>query len=403
MRRERKRLGALLVEEHIISQEQLDNALDRQRENGGILGNILVDMGYVEANVLMPMLARHYARLQPTVADCRISPDIVRLLSGSLAREFCAMPINATRNEVTLAISNPMNDRAVQALASHLRRKVRPVLCPPDTIMKAISLHYGPDELIDTGAVLTTEFRQPLPKFTFENIVVGDANRAAYTAAEAAGDFPGTSHNPLLIYGDVGHGKTHLLCAIGNRASANDPIRRIAWIPASELEMELTEAIERNQVKEFRGKYQRADVLLLDDIQFLAQRRGVQQEFAKLFNLLCSQGRQIAVTSDRPLGELDVLIEEIRSQFSNGVAVRVGTTSEALKTAILMTKQKGASIRLPDQLIAELARSLPDDIRYLEGALRNLNLRLSISQEKPSLETIRRVLTEMGNIHTASR
>ena len=164
--------------------------------------------------------------------------------------------------------------------------------------------------------------------------------------------------------------------------------------------MELTEAIENHQVNEFKGKYQRADVLLLDDIQFLAERRGVQQEFAKLFHLLCSQGRQIAVTSDRPLGELDVLIEETRSQFSNGVAVRVGTTSEALKTAILMTKQKGASIRLPDLLIAELARSLPDDIRYLEGALRNLNLRLSISQEKPSMGTIRRILAEMGNIHT---
>jgi chromosomal replication initiator protein len=144
--------------------------------------------------------------------------------------------------------------------------------------------------------------------------------------------------------------------------------------------------------------YQRADVLLLDDIQFLARGSAVQQEFARLFALLGSQGRQIAVTSDRPLSELDALVEELRSQFSAGASVKVGVASVALKTAILMAKQKGSPMRLSDNLIAELARALPDDIRYLEGTLRNLSVRLALSGERATADTIRRMLRQMGTI-----
>lgn len=394
----RKRLGSLLVDERVISETQLNRALDHQRERGGILGNILVELGYIETNVLMPLLARHYARLQPTLADCRISSKVIRLLPAKVAREFCAMPINATRTEVTIAISNPMNDRAVQAISTYIRRRVRPVLCPQATLLRALAVHYGSEISGAVGETEAESFRRPPPGFVFDNFVVGDANRATYLAAEAAGDFPGTTHNPLFMYGNVGHGKTHLLCAIGNRAMVNEEMRHVAWLSASELELELTEAIKTNSVGAFRAKYQHADVLLLDDIQFLAGRHGVQREFGRLFELLCSQGRQIAVTSDRPLEELDVLTEGIRSQFSNGVAVRVGTTSVALKTAIIMAKQKGAAARLPDQLVGELARQLPDDIRYLEGALRNLNLRLTLTDEEPTVEVMQQMLVSMGSI-----
>jgi chromosomal replication initiator protein len=117
-----------------------------------------------------------------------------------------------------------------------------------------------------------------------------------------------------------------------------------------------------------------------------------------LFALLGSQGRQIAVTSDRPLSELDALVEELRSQFSAGASVKVGVASVALKTAILMAKQKGSPMRLSDNLIAELARALPDDIRYLEGTLRNLSVRLALSGERATADTIRRMLRQMGTI-----
>jgi chromosomal replication initiator protein len=189
-----------------------------------------------------------------------------------------------------------------------------------------------------------------------------------------------------------------MLCAIGNRARSRDRSRRIAWLPAAELEHEVTLAIETGQVNAFHDKYHKVDILLLDDIQFLAERRGVQQEFGRLFGLLCSQGRQIAVSSDRPPQALSVLVEEVRTQFATGTVVRIGTTSVALKTAILMAKQKGITAKLSDQLLAELARQLPDDIRYLEGTLRNLNLRLSISGKEPTMDVLRRMLEDMGTI-----
>ncbi|MCU0611425.1 MAG: DnaA/Hda family protein [Candidatus Eisenbacteria bacterium] len=396
MKQERKRLGTMLVEERVITEHQLKEALHHQRRTGQILGNTLVELGFVEESILLPLLARHYARLQPTLADCKISADIVGLIPSSMAHQYQAMPIGASFDQVTVAFANPMNDRAVQAISAFLRRRVRPVLCPRDTLSRAISLHYGAEVAFapEVTAAMPV-FPQPPPNLSFETFVVGDANRTTYLAAEEAAEYPGTARNPLLIYGEVGHGKTHLLCAIGNRALARDPSRCLAWLPATEVEHELTEAIETKSVEQFHSRYQRADLLLLDDIQFLARHRGVQQEFAKLFRLLCAQGKQVAATSDRPLEELDVLLDEIRSQFSTGATVHVGTASVALKTAIIMAKQKASEARLPDALIGELARELPDDIRYLEGTLRNLSLRLAISGEKPTIDAIRRHLTLM--------
>ncbi|MBN1423889.1 ATP-binding protein [Candidatus Fermentibacteria bacterium] len=396
MKQERKRLGTMLVEEQIITEHQLKEALQHQHRTGQILGNVLVELGFVEESVLLPLLARHYARLQPTLADCKISADIINLIPASMAHEYQAMPIGASFDQVTVAFSNPMNDRAVQSISAYLRRRVRPVLCPRDTLSRAIILHYG--AAAAAGSVVAAPapvFPQPPPTLSFETFVVGDANRAIFLAAEEAAEYPGTTRNPLLIYGEVGHGKTHLLCAIGNRALARDPSRCVAWLTATEVEHDLTEAIETKSVDGFHTRYQRADFLLLDDIQFLARHRGVQQEFAKLFRLLCAQGKQVAATSDRPLEEIEVLLDEVRSQFSTGAAVYVGTASVALKTAILMAKQKRSETRLPDALIAELAQELPDDIRYLEGTLRNLSLRIAISGETPTIETIRKHLAIM--------
>lgn len=389
MPHERKRLGTLLVEERVITEHQLKEALQYQRKTGGILGHVLVELGFVEERVLLPLLARHYARLQPTLADCKISQDVVNLIPASMAYEYMAMPIGATFDQVTVAFANPMNDRAVAAISAHLRKRVRPVLCPKDTLARAIALHYGPSPAAPLPA-RTRVFPQPPPTLSFETFVVGDSNRATYLAAEEAGEYPGTTKNPLLIFGDVGHGKTHLLCAIGNRALQRDPSRCVAWVQATEVEHELMEALGTGRLEEFHASYQCVDVLLLDDIQFLARQRGVQQEFAKLFRILCSQGKQVAATSDRPLEELDVLYDEVRSQFSTGAAVHVGPASPALKTAIIMAKQKNSEMRLPDEVIAELVRDLPDDIRYLEGILRNLSLRLALSGEQPTIESVRR-------------
>jgi chromosomal replication initiation ATPase DnaA len=401
---ERRRLGTLLVEEGVITQEQLDEALQLQRETGEILGNILVERNLVEESKLLQLLARHYAGLQLTLAYCRIGQEIVSLVPASMARELLAMPISATPDRVIVAMANPMDNRTVQTLASHIGRRVWPVLCPREALERAIDVHYGthgePVGVVTPAeeGVLPQPFPRPPADFTFEAFVVGDSNRDAYRAAKAAGESPGTELNPLLIYGEAGHGKTHLLCAVGNQALEHNPSRLVAWFPATELERELIEAIEENRVDSFHAKYGRADVLLLDDIHFLARGRGVQQEFGRLFGFLCEQGRQIAATSDRPVEDLDVLLDDIRTHFSSGAAVRVNTASFALKTAILMTKQKLCGTTLPDDLVVELATSLPDDIRHIEGALRNLAVRLALSGEEPTPEVMRKLLAQMGAV-----
>jgi chromosomal replication initiator protein DnaA len=405
---ERRRLGTLLVEESVITQEQLDDALQIQRETGEILGNILVERGFVEESKLLQLLARHYAGLQLTLAYCRIGEEIVSLIPPDMARELLAMPISATPDRVVVAMANPMDNRTVQAIASQIGRRVWPVLCPREALERALDVHYGHGSSVaetaapaEPGTVLQP-LPQPFPRppadFTFEAFVVGDSNRDAYRAAEAAGESPGTELNPLLIYGEAGHGKTHLLCAVGNRALLHNPSRLVAWFPATELERELTEAIEDNRVDGFHARYGRADVLLLDDIHFLARGRGVQQEFARLFGSLCSEGGQIAATSDRPVEELDVLVDDIRTRFSSGAAVRVNTASFALKTAILMAKQKLCGTTLTDELVVELATNLPDDIRHIEGALRNLAVRLALSGEEPTPEVMRKLLGQMGAV-----
>jgi chromosomal replication initiator protein len=279
------------------------------------------------------------------------------------------------------------------------------VLCPKDALEKALTAHYGsgegePPEVQEAaeGGKMPQPFPRPPAEFTFETFVVGDSNRSPYLAAEAAGDSPGTDHNPLLIYGEAGHGKTHLLCAIGNRAVERDPSRLVAWFPATELERELNEAIEGGQLDGFHARMGRANVLLLDDIHFLARGRALQQEFARLFGFLCSQGRQIAATSDRPLSELDVLVEDIRTHFSSGSAVRVQRASVALKTAILLAKQKVCGTSLPDDLVIELATNLPDDIRHLEGTLRNLAVRLALTGQEATPDNMRQMLDQMGAV-----
>ncbi len=397
---DRPRLGSLLVDENIITDEQLQEALRVQQETGEMLGNVLVQRGFVEENRLLAVLARHYAGLKLTLEHCKIGQDVINLLPASMAAEFMAMPVSANEDRVILAMADPTDDRAVQALASHLRRRVWPVLCSREVLQRALAVHYATDigETPATAqrAKLPALYPQPPPEFTFESFIVGDANRVAYLTAQEAAMSPGEAHNPLLIHGEAGLGKTHLLCAIGNSVLANDHTQQVAWYPAAGLERALVDAIEENEVDLFHARYERVDVLILDDIHFLARGRGVQEEFARLFEYLCSRGKQIAATSDRPLEELDVLVDDIRSHFSSGVTAEVHTPSVALKMAILMAKQKICGMMLSDDLILELARKLPDDIRYLEGTLRNLALRVGMSGDEPTVEGMRSVLEQMG-------
>ncbi len=213
---------------------------------------------------------------------------------------------------------------------------------------------------------------RPLSWLTFDTYVVGTSNREPYEAAAEVARDPGRTCNPLFLYGDVGLGKTHLMNAIGNAVLANGGSRVVLYIPSIRFAEELLEAIERNELDAFRQRCAELDVLLLEDVQFLARQRAVQEEFADVFTLLCREGKQVVVTSDRPPHAVHALSERVRSAFSSGVITEVGYPTLEMRAAILsrLAAQKG--LKLPDRFAIKIARKCGKDVRKLEGASNRL-------------------------------
>lgn len=207
---------------------------------------------------------------------------------------------------------------------------------------------------------------------TFDTYVVGSTNREPFEAATEVARNPGRRCNPLFLYGDVGLGKTHLMNAIGNEVAAAAEGMVVVYMPSVRFAEELLHAIERNELKGFRDRCTGIDVLLLEDVQFLARQRAVQEEFADLFMLLCREEKQVVVTSDRPPHAVDALTERVRSAFSAGVITGVDYPTLEMRAAILsrLARQKG--LELPDRFVVKIARQCGKDVRRVEGVVNTL-------------------------------
>jgi chromosomal replication initiator protein len=220
---------------------------------------------------------------------------------------------------------------------------------------------------------LTHTYRQGLnERYTFENFIVGSANELAYAACQAIAASPGSKYNPLFIYGGVGIGKTHLIQAVGNAILAKRPSAHIVYVSTEQFVQEFIDAVRFKKNTDFAGYYRSADVLILDDIQFIAGKDKTQEEFFHTFNALHQANKQIIISSDKPPKDIPTLEERLRSRFAQGMAIDMQIPEFETRCAIVQTKADTHGIVLPSPVVDFLANLIQTNIRELEGALNQL-------------------------------
>ncbi len=240
------------------------------------------------------------------------------------------------------------------------------------------------------------------PDFTFETFAVSPCNQMAYAAAVAVSRSPGTAYNPLFLHGGVGVGKTHLMQAIGHTVLEKQKNLKIIYCMGEEFTNEIIDAIQTKTTKKFKEKYRSAQMLLIDDIQFIAGKTAVQEEFFHTFNTVQREGGQIVLTSDRPPAEIAKLEERLRSRFEGGLIIDIAPPDFELRCAILLIKAKQKEINLPMDVAQTLAANI-SSIRKLEGALIRLVTEAQFKKVPLTPELAKSLLSKTNNNETPAR
>lgn len=232
------------------------------------------------------------------------------------------------------------------------------------------------------------------PEFTFETFIEGNNNRLARAAAISVSENPAKTFNPLFLYGGVGLGKTHLMHAIGNRIRQNDSSKNVLYVTSEEFTNQIINAILNGKTKKFRDKYRHIDVLLIDDIQFIADKESVQEEFFHTFEALRNTGKQIVLTSDKPPKDIALLTERLRSRFSDGLIADISQPSYETRLAILRKKVQEERIVIDDEILAHIANSVDSNIRELNGVLTKVVVMAQLMNSPITLEMAERCINE---------
>ena len=241
------------------------------------------------------------------------------------------------------------------------------------------------------------------PKNTFTNFIVGGGSELAHAACIAVANAPAHAYNPLFLYGDTGLGKTHLMHAVAHQALNRNPSCRITYVSCEKFTNEFIRAIQENTLTKFRSRYRSVDYLLIDDIQFLAGKERIQEEFFHTFNDIYDSQRQIFLTSDRPAGEIDKIESRLLSRFQWGLVTDIQAPDLETRVAILSRKAEAMGIAVEPEIIEFLAKNISRNVRRMEGALTRVAGYVGLTRKKADLDTVQRLLRDILREENLSR
>lgn len=273
-----------------------------------------------------------------------------------------------------------------------------------DTICKIIGDLFSCDfELLVLTADEMESYQQPsqeddLPEaaaYTFDRFIVGQSNKFAHAAAVAVSENPGTIYNPLFLYGNSGLGKTHLLLAIGQAIREKNPSVRIGYVKGEEFTNQMITSIRENTQEAFRKKYRNADLFLVDDIQFIAGKLGVQEEFFHTFNDIYESGHQIVITSDRPPLDMVKLEDRLRTRFEGGLMADIQPPDLETRMAIIRNKSIGVGLLLSDEIVEYIATNLTTNIRQIEGVVHRLTAYRDMLHDTITISSVKRAIKDV--------
>ncbi|UYA58287.1 Chromosomal replication initiator protein DnaA [Pectobacterium sp. F1-1] len=305
---------------------------------------------------------------------------------NGLLNDFCGMDAPLLRFEVG---SKPL----VQALSQHAQPHHKQVSAAPAQQVRSAPVRPSWD---NSPAQAEHTYRSNVnPKHTFDNFVEGKSNQLARAAARQVADNPGGAYNPLFLYGGTGLGKTHLLHAVGNGIIARKPNAKVVYMHSERFVQDMVKALQNNAIEEFKRYYRSVDALLIDDIQFFANKERSQEEFFHTFNALLEGNQQIILTSDRYPKEINGVEDRLKSRFGWGLTVAIEPPELETRVAILMKKADENDIRLPGEVAFFIAKRLRSNVRELEGALNRVIANANFTGRSITIDFVREALRDL--------
>ena len=337
--------------------------------------------------------------------------EIIKERIGSGSYDTWLRPVKAASlgdTSITLKVPNPF---FIQWLEQHYLPFIKEAL--KETAQRELTVIFSaPNEHLKSSQA-EKQLPPPLPmaidndsqlreRYTFDKFVIGKSNEFAHAAARAVAEAPGRVYNPFFIYGGVGLGKTHLTHAIGNFVRAKKPKAKIFYTPAENFMNEMVAAIQNRKILDFKNHYRNLDVLLIDDIQFLSEKVGMQEEIFHTFNSLYDSRKQIVLTCDRPPKDISHLEERLVSRFQSGLVADIQSPDLETRIAILKKKAEIDNLRVPDEVIFFMAEAVKSNIRELEGSLVRVTAFASVADRELTLELAQEALKNIISQKTKS-
>ena len=334
--------------------------------------------------------------------------DIWSVVMDSLSQELTQTAINTWFSDCTPIEIN--NNTLIVHTTSDFKRSIIQARFEKTICAKLYDLFSCPFELVVlAGDDELLEYREKRPSaeempemdgYTFDRFIVGPSNKFAHAAAIAVSQNPGKVYNPLIIYGNSGLGKTHLLLAIGQTIRHNNPGAKIAYVKGEEFVNQMVKSIGTGTAENFRQKYRNADLLLMDDIQFIAGKDSTQEEFFHTFNCLYEAGKQIVVTSDRPPKEMKRLNDRLCSRLEGGLLADVQPPDLETRMAITRNKAAQFGVVLPDEVVTFIGETVTSNIRQLEGVVKKLTAYRDLLEDDITVSSVRRAIKDVIRVGT---